>query len=417
MRFLRRIKRTTRQYIMVAFICITVIGIAAIATSVTVIGQIRQEYEYMLDEADREMNENKKSVWVALSDIKSGEVLSEEKVEERIVYSSQPAESYISRGDFGKAVLIDIPEGTHIIKSMVAKNNVPAILREVEYDVIQVSSNIEVNNFIDVRIFYPNGETFVVLSKKQLKGYQPDTAVCYLWVDEEELLRMSAAIVDAALYTGSKLYMTKYIEPNVQEPSLITYTPGISVLKLIENDPNIVDRCSQILNIEVRKALENRLSASMETEVGNIRWDIDEDTVRYMPETGTFTTAAGQTDDIGTKEESDEEYYENNEENDEEYQQENHIENDKSYHKRNNEKYNEENGKKNVNDAERPDRPGSSESSDIESTNIKDKKSATERSNTEKSSTEKSDTVSSDKYHNPELGQMYDINYLLPSEG
>jgi len=290
MRFLRRLKRTTRQYIIVAFICIAVIGTAAIATSVTMIGQIRQEYEYMLSEARREISENKKTVLVAVSDIKAGEILSLDMVEERLVYSSQPVESYITKDDLGKTAIIDIQAGTHIIKGMVAPDEVPSVLREVEYDVIHISSNIDVNDYVDVRICYPNGETFVVLSKKQLKGYRPNMPVCYLWVDEEELLRMSAAIVDAGLYTGSRLYMTKYIEPNIQEASVITYTPGISVLKLIENDPNIVDRCSQLLNIEVRKALENRLAASLDANVKDIYWELD-GAVRYMPEVGNRQSA------------------------------------------------------------------------------------------------------------------------------
>jgi len=292
MRFFRRLKRTTRQYITVAFICIVVIGTAAIATSVIMIGQIRQEYEYMLNEARREMDENKNSVLVAISDIKTGEIISEDMIEERVVYTSQPEAGFITKDDLGKPAIIDIPEGTHIIKSMVAHKDVSSVLREVEYDVIHIGSHIEANDFVDIRIFYPNGETFVVLAKKQLKGYQPSIPICYLWVDEEELLRMSAAIVDAGLYTGSKLYMTKYIEPNIQEASVITYTPGISVLKLIENDPNIVNRCSQLLNIEVRKALENRLSESLERDVKGIYWDIDGE-IRYMPEAGD-----GQSDGV-----------------------------------------------------------------------------------------------------------------------
>lgn len=296
MRFIRRLKRSTKQYIIVAFICIVVIGTAAIVTSFTMIGQIREEYEYMLSEARQEINENKKSVLVALSDIKTGEILSEDMVEEKFVYSSQASESYITKDDLGKAVIIDIPEGTHIIKGMVAKNTVSSILREVEYDVIYISSNIEASDFVDIRIFYPNGESFIVLSKKQLKGIQPDMPICYLWMDEEELLRMSAAIVDAALYRGTRLFMTKYIEPNIQEASIITYTPSISVLSLIEHDPNIVNRCSQLLNKEVRKALENRLAASLDMDVKNIYWEID-DVLRYMPD-----VAIGQTSDIYTEE-------------------------------------------------------------------------------------------------------------------
>ena len=283
MRFGRRLKRTTKQYIIVAFICISVIGSAAIATSFIMIGQIREEYEYMLGEVRREIGDNKRYIYVSLDDIRRGEILSLDKVEKRLVYSSEPDYIFITEEELGKAAIIDIPKDCYLIKGMLAKNPVSSILREVEYDVIYHSSNIEVNDYVDIRIFFPNGESYVVLSKKPLKGIEPGTPICYLWVDEEELLRMSAAIVDAGLYSGSKLYMTKYIEPNIQDSSVITYTPSVSVLSLIENDPNIVNRCSQVLNKEVRKALENRLADNMTVDISEISWELGKE-IRYIPE-------------------------------------------------------------------------------------------------------------------------------------
>lgn len=267
MRIGRRLKRTTKQYIMVALICIIVIGSAAIVTSFIMIEQIREEYEFLIKESRQEINDNKKSIYVTLSDIKAGEVLSLDKIEKKLVYTSQPIESYATKDEIGKAAMIDIPKGYHIVKSMLAQNTVSSVLREVEYEVIYISSNIKANDYVDIRISYPNGESYVILSKKSIKGFRPDMPICYLWVDEEELLRMSAAIVDAGLYGGSSLYMTKYIEPNIQDSSVITYTPSVSILSLIENDPNIVDRCSQVLNKEIRKALENRLADSIGVEI------------------------------------------------------------------------------------------------------------------------------------------------------
>lgn len=284
MRLRRKLRRSTKQYFIVALICIVVIGSTALGTSIIIIGQIRAEYEFMLDEARCEINNNKKRVLLARSNINTGEILSMDMVEEGLVYTSQPVDSFITKEELGKPVMIDINEGTHILKSMLADNLVSSALREIEYDVIHIGSNIQVNDYIDVMILYPNGENFVVLSKKLLKGLQPDTSYCYLWVDEEELLRMSAAIVDAGLYPGSRLYMTRYIEANIQDPSIITYTPSISVLSLIENDPNIINRCSQVLNKEVRKALENRLARSMDIDVKEIQWDINGETI-YVPET------------------------------------------------------------------------------------------------------------------------------------
>lgn len=282
MRLHRKLKRTTKQYIIVAFICIVVIGVAALVTSIITIGQIRDEYEYLLDEAKQEMNNNKRTVYISKSDIRVGEALTTDKVELKTVYSAQPSESYITKDELGKAAMIEIPKGTHIIKGMLAKNLVKSELREIEYDVIHISPNTEVNDYVDIRIVYPNGENYIVMSKKPLKGIWPDTALCFIWVEEEEILRMSAAIVDAALYRGSKLFMTKYIEPNIQDASIITYTPNISVLSLIEEDPNIVERCSQLLNKEVRKAMENRLAESLDLDASEINWELNNNTTKHI---------------------------------------------------------------------------------------------------------------------------------------
>ena len=127
-----------------------------------------------------------KTIYVALADIGAGDILSEDNVGLKIVYSSQAAESYITARDIGKTAVIDIPEGTHVVKAMLAESEVSQTLREVEYDVIYISPNIAENEYVDVRIIYPNGESYIVLTKKSLKGLQQGTPVCYMWVDEEE---------------------------------------------------------------------------------------------------------------------------------------------------------------------------------------------------------------------------------------
>lgn len=274
MKYRSKIKKTTKQYIIVACICIVVIGGAAFITSFLITSQIKEEYKYLLEQAYSDMNKNQKNVFVAKTDITVGEAVTLENVERQKVYSSQPDKNFILEEELGKIALIDIPAGTQIINRMLTDNTIAKELREVEYDVIHISPNVLNNDTIDVRIVYPNGESYIVLSKKILKGYTQEMASCLMWLNEEELLRMSAAIVDAGLYPGSKLFVTKYIEPNVQDASYINYVPSLAILTLLENDPNILERASQELNKEVRKALENRLASSMMTDVTAISWDL-----------------------------------------------------------------------------------------------------------------------------------------------
>lgn len=270
-----KIKRSTKQYFIVALICFTVIGGAAIFTSIIMTSQIREEYQNLLDEAHHDMKLNQRRVFVAMVDIMAGDTITADKVENKTVYASQPEETYITAEGLGKVAIVNIPAETHIINSMLTDRTVSSELRELEYNVINISTNIISKDTIDVRIFYPNGESYVVLSKEIIREFISETATCFLWLNEEELLRMSAAIVDAGLYPGSRLYVTKYIEPSIQEASVVTYTPSLSILSVLESDPNIIERCSQELSKEVRKALENRMAESMDADVSLISWDIN----------------------------------------------------------------------------------------------------------------------------------------------
>ncbi len=275
MKFQRRLKRSTKQYMIVSLISIVVIGGAASVTSVIITGQIKGEYQTLLNAAYQDMKENQRIVYVAATDIYSGDIITKEMIEKKNVYSSQPQDSYITENEIGRTAIVGIPTGTQIIDTMISENDVSEKLRETEYQVINMNSNILTHDTVDIRIFYPNGESYVVLAKKEIKAYIPETVSVYFWLEEDELLRMSAAIVDAALYPGAKLSVTKYIEPNIQDESVITYVPSISILSLIENDPNICERSSQELNKEVRKALENRLAGSMANDVSTINWEVD----------------------------------------------------------------------------------------------------------------------------------------------
>ncbi len=271
----RKLKRSTKQYIIVAVICTIVMGGAAAATAIIITGQIRDKYVSQLEDAYQEMKDNKRTVYVTTKAVSVGDMLTKDNVTLKTVYATQPQEVYMTSEDVGKVTMIDLTTGTQLLKGMLLDQGISSDLREIEYNVIQISSNIVVNDSVDIRITFPNGENYIVLSKKLLKNYTPETAACILWLREEELLLMSAAIVDAALYNGSSLSVTKYIEAGMQKESIVNYTPSLAILDLIERDPNIIERASQELNKMVRKALENRLANSLAADVTKVQWDVN----------------------------------------------------------------------------------------------------------------------------------------------
>jgi hypothetical protein len=221
-------------------------------------------------------------VYEAKSQIPAGSIITKDNLNYVKSYSNQAQDYFMTEDNIGMMTLIQIDAGTPILKGMLTQNSIDDNVREVEYNTFSINSNIKENEYIDVRIQFPNGEDYIVLSKKSIKQVNLDTNNCFLWLTEEEILNMSGAMVDAFLYAGSKLYTTKYIEPNLQEASIPTYHPSKDTLTLMEEDKNIVDRASQKLNKLLREELENRLKIktapeSLERDLQNQSDSLEDD--------------------------------------------------------------------------------------------------------------------------------------------
>ena len=58
-------------------------------------------------------------------------------------------------------------------------------------------------------------------------------------MNEDEILTLGNAIVEAYTLPGSKLYATTYTEAGIQDAAIPTYPVSQAVLNLINTDPNI----------------------------------------------------------------------------------------------------------------------------------------------------------------------------------
>ncbi|NMB43650.1 MAG: hypothetical protein GX995_05930, partial [Clostridiales bacterium] len=60
-------------------------------------------------------------------------------------------------------------------------------------------------------------------------------------------------LVDTYMYPGSKIYTSKYLQPQLQEASLINYKPNLSSLELILKNTNILRDIEDLDEILGRK--------------------------------------------------------------------------------------------------------------------------------------------------------------------
>ncbi len=142
-------------------------------------------------------------------------------------------------------VKTDVPAGTIITKDMLeeSEEQVTSDQRLQEYNMIILPTLLTNNSYIDIRLQLPEGEDYIVVSKKRV--IYTNTSSVWLKMTEDEILTLGNAIVEAYTITGSKLYATKYTEPGRQTAAVPTYPVSQAVLTLINNDPNVVQTAKE----------------------------------------------------------------------------------------------------------------------------------------------------------------------------
>lgn len=134
-------------------------------------------------------------------------------------------------------------------------------VRKQEYNVVILPIDLTTGDYIDIRLMLPNGQDFIVVSKKEVEiPVVGDTdSLDTIWVNlsEDEILHMSSAIIDAAKINGAKLYATKYTEPGMQNAATPTYVVSAEASALLQSDPNVLESAMESIRNRYNVALRN----------------------------------------------------------------------------------------------------------------------------------------------------------------
>ncbi|GIP25902.1 hypothetical protein J23TS9_10320 [Paenibacillus sp. J23TS9] len=225
---------------------------------------IKHDYEQQITRLEQaQLDEEKKmaSSWVLARDVQAGDVISvKDLVQVKLPQGAAPVNLVQSSEASGmKIAKIDLKKGTALTVAMIYEQEpLLADLRNRELQAIALPSNLHEHDVVDVRVQFPTGQDYIVLSKKKIdKLVNP---AMWITMTEQEILSLSSAMVDAYLH-DAKLYAVTYVEPEMQDKAIPTYPVNKEVLKLIDSDPNIVKKAEQKLSEAVRVSLEKDLTA------------------------------------------------------------------------------------------------------------------------------------------------------------
>jgi hypothetical protein len=238
---------------------------------------LAEDYQRQINGLEATINSQTKKVLIPNNSVAMGELLTEDLFSEVEITTSTLLEKYMSKEDFGAYALIDLEANVPVYKSMLTKDLISDDIREEEFNMFLLPSNMKINDYVDVRINFPNGEDYIVLSKKKVQNIDLKTNTVWLWLNEKEILTMSSAIIDAYLNKGTKLYSLTYVEPTLQSGSVETYPVNNDVLIILQETPNILDEARESMTAEARAYLEERLAYLSEDELSQVDVGINEE--------------------------------------------------------------------------------------------------------------------------------------------
>lgn len=259
----RRLSRAKKKRFATIIIAVVIVAVGIGTAFFLTVKQIRTSYQLENDALNRRIIQNQRLVYRATKSIPAGSAVTDENTAQMLVPSNMDQGLYMTEDDIGKIAVVDIAADQDILFTMLGSDDIFSV-RECEYALLALNNNLKVNDFVDVRILYPNGENYTVISKKCVKGIDLATNEIFMWLNETELMDMSSAIVDVFLHEGAILYTTKYIEDG-QEELTVNYQPSKDVMVAIANDPNIIGeamvKVTERMDATLRETIEVRLDS------------------------------------------------------------------------------------------------------------------------------------------------------------
>lgn len=156
----------------------------------------------------------------------------------------------------GKQARVDLKPNTVITPQLIADVDltVTSRLRQIYYD--YASTDIIDGDYVDVRLFYPTGEDYIVFSRVQVEKSSGNYVELMLNEGQYNLSKSMYMDYLNGKDAGVKIYLDKYIDPLLQKPSKVTYVSSDKIKQIVYGSPNVVDKVLDSNNSAVRQEIE-----------------------------------------------------------------------------------------------------------------------------------------------------------------
>lgn len=233
------------------------------------------------------------SIFVLTKDAQAGDELTASMLQERRVQSTEDlsaAQVLLADDLLGKRLKVSLTKGAALNGDLVYEGEpVADDERRIELTEVYLPKTLRENEYVDIRIVFPNGEDYLVVKHKRVYKLIRDEAGEVLALQlrflEEELLRYQAACVDAKTYEDTRLYAVQYTG-EFQTAATEYYPVNQAVFHLLQWDPNITELFVVESEQERREILESHLKGFLlEEPKEEITYEAEQEESEALQET------------------------------------------------------------------------------------------------------------------------------------
>lgn len=269
-----------------------IILVSLLLTAVIVLGVVfaiktKKNYEQQLANKDMEiMNLQTEldsigqmvTVYQTAYDVRSGTEIKEEDLIP-IEVPAKVADQFIQNIEdiVGHFYLVDIKANTPLVSSMVLPFRLDDDMRLLDIVLSEVPIGIEIDDYVDIRIAFEDGEDFLCMTNKRVIGVYGK--VMKLLVNEKDIHVYESMKVDAAcrrkvnensFRSGNfinRIYAIEYVEGGAQKEGTKYYPIRNASTQILLRDPNIAGDLSLLYNedtVKMREILDKKYEVTPE---------------------------------------------------------------------------------------------------------------------------------------------------------
>lgn len=241
----------------------------------------------------------------------TGQIIENNALQVISVPSSLVGDTYVTDPSkiVGRYWKVNVHPGTPITSDLVMAEKYDDTLRDVDIACDSWVVGMREGDYVDLRFTLPFGQDYIVLTHKRVQSIGAKTIKLFMTEEEQHIYQ--SVIVDHYLNqkNGSRLYLTKYVEPGVQKKATTYYAASDAVKTMMLADPNIVSKAEIKIKSAFRPAIDGALnqfideSVTLKNQSGNISGGRSSHNGNISSDYNQHAQAAGQENKEDTYEE------------------------------------------------------------------------------------------------------------------